>query len=264
MGVAGSAVEGLRVEVRDRVAVLTIDREERKNALTVAMRQALEVICGAVDDDDEVDVVVLAAVGPVFCAGVDIKEVGELGSAATPTDPGAALRSVAKPVLCAVGGACVSGGLELALSCDLIVASDRARFADTHARLGALPRWGLSALLPRAVGLAKAKEMTITGNFVDAETALGFGLVTRVVPHDQLLEATLALAADIVSNDQRAVRASLDLYDRGAWCSVTEALVLEREIAGAWTVDTAEFASRRHQVASRGSAAVGEAKETSP
>ncbi|MCB0996293.1 MAG: enoyl-CoA hydratase [Acidimicrobiales bacterium] len=258
MSVIDAAVEGLRVEVSDRVAILTIDREHRKNSLTLAMRQAIEQICATVDDDPDVDVLVLSAVGSVFCAGVDIKEVGELGGSLTPTDPGAALRSVAKPVLCAVGGACVSGGLELALSCDLIIASEQARFADTHARLGALPRWGLSALLPRAVGLAKAKEMTITGNFVDAAEALRLGLVTRVVPDGELDAAVRALAADIVSNDQRAVRGSLDLYDRGAWCSVAEALDIEREVAFAWTVDTDDFASRRSQVTGRGSAQVGE------
>lgn len=246
-------VDGLRSEILDRVRVVTFDRAEKKNALTVAMRIALEAICTAVDADPEVDVLLLTATDPVFSAGVDIREVGAQGTNMRPTDPGRALRAVKKPVIAAVNGACVSGALEIALSCDFILASDRARFADTHARLGALPRWGLSALLPRAVGLAKAKEMTITGNFVDAAEALRIGLVNRVVPHESLREAALALAADVVSSDARAVRGSLDLYDRGAGLTTREALALEDEVSLAWQVDTDDFASRRGAVTARGS-----------
>lgn len=251
-------VEGLRSEVIDRVRIVTLDRAEKKNALTVAMRVALEAICTAVDADPEVDVLLITATDPVFSAGVDIREVGALGSTMQPTDPGRALRAVAKPVIAAVNGACVSGALEIALSCDFILASERARFADTHARLGALPRWGLSALLPRAVGLAKAKEMTLSGNFVAAEEALRIGLVNRVVAHERLHDEARALAADIVSCDARAVRASLALYDRGAGCSREEALALEDECARTYQVDTKDFASRRSAVARRGSTGRGE------
>lgn len=248
------SVEGLRSEIQDRVRIVTIDRAEKKNALTAAMRAGLEAICAEVDADPGVDVLLLTATDPVFSAGVDIREVGEQGTRLRPTDPGRALRAVEKPVIVAVNGACVSGALEIALSCDFIVASQQARFADTHARLGALPRWGLSALLPRAVGLAKAKEMTLTGNFVGAEEALRIGLVNRVVAHDRLREEALALAADIVSSDARAVRASLDLYDRGAGLSTADALALEDRLSLAWQVDTNDFASRRGAVTARGSA----------
>jgi enoyl-CoA hydratase len=246
--------DGLCTELRDRVLVVRFDRAEKKNALTVAMRLALEEICGRVDADPEVDVLLLTATDPVFSAGVDIREVGRFGTQMPATDPGRALRAVAKPVIAAVNGACVSGALEIAHSCDFIVASERARFADTHARLGALPRWGLSALLPRAVGLAKAKEMTITGNFVAADEALRIGLVNRVVPHERLRDEALALCADVVSSDLRAVRASLELYDRGAGLSRAEALALEADVANAWQVDTDDFAARRSAVAARGSA----------
>lgn len=246
-------VEGLRIRVEDRVLVVTFDRAEKKNALTVAMRAGLEAICAGIDADPSVDVLLLSATDPVFSAGVDIREVGALGTKMPATDPGRALRAVGKPVIAAINGACVSGALEIALSCDFLIASERARFADTHARLGALPRWGLSALLPRAVGLAKAKEMTVTGNFVGAEEALRIGLVNQLVPHERLLEAALAVAADVVSSDARAVRASLELYDRGAGLSRAEALALEQEVALAWQVDTDDFAARRGAVTRRGS-----------
>lgn len=245
--------DGLRTQIENRVLVVTFDRAEKKNALTVAMRLELEAICAAIDADDAVDVLLLTATDPVFSAGVDIREVGQLGTSMRATDPGRALRAVAKPVIAAVNGACVSGALEIALSCDFILASERARFADTHARLGALPRWGLSALLPRAVGLAKAKEMTITGNFVEAEEALRIGLVSCVVAHDRLRSHALALAADVVSSDARAVRASLDLYDRGDGLSRADALALEESVSLAWKVDTDDFASRRGAVTARGS-----------
>jgi enoyl-CoA hydratase len=231
----------LHFDTSDRVLTLTIDRPEAKNALTLAMRQEIEQLAREVDDDDAVDVVLLTAVDPVFSAGADIKEIVALGAALTPTNPGAALRSIGKPVIAAVNGACVTGGLELVLSCDIVIASERARFADTHARLGALPRWGMSALLPRAVGVAKAKEITATGAFVDAQEALRIGLVNHVVPHDELAARTRDLAAAIVAGNQRAVRASIDLYDRGNGLSLDDALALEAEVGGQWTVDTSTF-----------------------
>ena len=234
-------VEGLRAEIADRVLTLTIDRPESKNALTLAMRQHIEQLARDVDGDNTVDVVVLTAVDPVFSAGADIKEIVALGASLTPTNPGGALRSIGKPVIAAVNGACVTGGLELVLSCDIVIASDRARFADTHAKLGALPRWGMSALLPRAVGLARAKEITATGAFVDADEALRIGLVNHVVPHDELAARTSALCAAIVAASQPAVRASIDLYDRGNGLSLADALALEVEVGGAWTVDTSTF-----------------------
>jgi enoyl-CoA hydratase len=235
----------LRTAVADRVLTVTIDRPESKNALTLAMRQELEQIAGTVDDDDLVDVVVLTAVDPVFSAGADIKEIAALGASLPPTNPGAALRAVEKPVIAAVNGACVTGGLELALSCDFIVASDHARFADTHARLGVLPRWGMSALLPRAVGLAKAKELTATGAFVDAEEALRIGLVNLVVPHDDLAARAHDLAAAVAAGPQPAIRASLDLYDRGVGLSLADALALETHTSARWTVDTSTFGADR-------------------
>ena len=120
-----------------------------------------------------------------------------------------------KPIIGAVNGVAVTGGLELALQCDFLVASERARFADTHARVGVHPLWGLTVLLPQAVGMRRAREMSATGNFVDAATALAWGLVNHVVAHDELLPTARRLAADIVTSDQRAVRAILAHLRRG-------------------------------------------------
>jgi enoyl-CoA hydratase len=238
------AAEPLRTEVSDGVLTVTIDRPESKNALSLAMRQRLEALCAEVDGRDDIDVMILTGVDPVFCAGADTKEIARLGASLPPTNPGAALRAVDKPVICAVNGPCVTGGLEVALSCDFIVASERATFADTHARLGVLPRWGLSALLPAAVGVRRAKEMTSTGRFVTASEALQFGLANRVVAHEELAAAALAIAQSIRGANQPAVRASFGLYDRGAGAKLAESLDTELEVATGWVVDLSNFGQR--------------------
>lgn len=217
----------------DEVRVITIDRPEAKNAMTLSMREALIEAVAAADAAPEVHAMVITATDPVFTAGVDFKE--RLAGERRPVDwtmrpdPAAALRAAVTPSICAVNGACVSGGLEVALSATFVVASDRARFADTHARLNVVPGWGLTALLPRAVGLRKARELSITGNFVEADEALRIGLVNHVVPHATLLDRAIALARDISPNP--AVREVLRLYNRGDGLSLADALALERD----WT-----------------------------
>ncbi|CPW41352.1 Probable enoyl-CoA hydratase [Mycobacteroides abscessus] len=119
-----------------------------------------------------------------------------------------------KPVIGAINGAAVTGGLELALSCDILIASEKARFADTHARVGILPTWGLTTLLPLSVGRGLARRMSLTGDYLSAEDALRAGLVTEVVAHDELLPAAKRLAATIAGNNQPAVRELLASYRR--------------------------------------------------
>src|SRR5699024_7927327 len=125
-----------------------------------------------------------------------------------------------KPVIGAINGAAITGGFELALACDFLIASDRARFADTHARVGIQPWWGLTVPLPQAIGLRRAREMSATGNFRDAQKALDWGLVNHVVPHHDLLPFARGIAADIVSSDQRAVRQIFETYAHGSRVTV--------------------------------------------
>lgn len=225
--------EHLRVADDGNVRVVTIDRPEAKNAMTLAMREALIDVVAAADAASDVHAVVITAVDPVFTAGVDFKE--RIGGERRPVDwalradPAAALRAAITPTICAVNGACVSGGLEIALSCTFVIASERARFADTHARLNVVPGWGLTALLPRAIGLRRAREMSITGNFVDADDARRAGLVNHVVPHEELYDRAVAIARDVSPNP--AVREVLRLYNRGDGLSLADALALERD----WT-----------------------------
>jgi enoyl-CoA hydratase len=160
-----------------------------------------------------------------------------------------------KPVIGAINGAAVTGGFELALQCDFLIASEKAAFGDTHARVGLLPGWGLSVLLPQAIGVRRAREMSLTGNFLSAEEALHFGLVNHVVPHGDLLAFTLKLAADIAGNDQRAVRALLAEYDETTSTTVAEGLRIEAGKANAWNADpetVAAIAGRRQGIIERG------------
>jgi len=239
----------LIVEDVDGVRTITINRPEVKNALTAAMRERFCALLEAADADDATRAVIVTAVDPVFSAGVDFKEVASGSGTRSNRNPGATLRAVTTPVVSAVNGACVTGALELALSCTFVVASERARFADTHARLGVVAAWGLTALLPRAVGVRKAAELSITGNFVDAAEALRLGLVNHVVPHDELLPFTRTLVDDIAPTD--AVRHVLDLYRRGEGLPLTDALALEAAHAATQEVDPAAFGAAGAAAAAR-------------
>jgi enoyl-CoA hydratase len=234
-------VAGLKEIRTEGVLTVVFDRPAARNALTVAMRQRLEELCAEVDGDDDIDVVVLTGTDPAFCAGADMKEIASGGRALPPTDPGRAIRGVRKPVIGAVNGSCVTGGLEIALSCDFLVASELARFADTHAHLGVLPRWGMSALLPRAVGVRWAKELSATRALIDAGEALRIGLVNHVVPHAELAARVGAITDAIRRAPAPAVAATFALYDDGQNRSQEEALALEAERGAAWVVDLSRF-----------------------
>jgi enoyl-CoA hydratase len=207
-------------EVADRVATVTLNRPEARNALSAEVRRELPAAMRRADDDADVDVVILTGADPAFCAGLDLKELGsgehDLAAPTTSGEPTVGVRGpipgMAKPVIGAINGVAVTGGFELALHCSFLVASERARFADTHGRVGIQPGWGLTVLLAEAVGVRRARELSATGNFLDAATARDWGLVNHVVPHDELMPFCRQLAADVVSNDQAGVRRILRTY----------------------------------------------------
>ena len=234
--------EHLHIQDDDGIRILTIDQPQSRNALHGLLRSALVAAFAEADRDSGIRALVLTAVDPVFSAGVDFKQL-QRGPSETggPLDvtPAAAARAVGKPLICAVNGACVSGALELALSATFIVASQRAKFADTHARLGVVPTWGLTALLPRAVGLRKAREMSITGAFVEAPEALRLGLVNHVVAHEDLLPFTLGIARTVP--DTAAVGEMLGLYDRGSDLTVSGALAAEIAHSAGRSYDLGKF-----------------------
>lgn len=253
------------VDVQDRVATVTLHRPEARNALSRALTYALWDAVLAAGNDPRVDAVILTGTDPAFCAGVDLKEAGGGTPSTTETRaPGAGperypnglhrfLPIIDKPIIGAINGVAVTGGLELALQCTFLVASERARFADTHARVGVMPGGGITVQLAALVGLPKAIEMSLTGNFVPAEEALRIGLVNSVVPHEELLTVARGLAADIVSNDQVGVRNLLLHYRRIAnAATLDEAYLMEGYLAETWRPGMSQVADRRAAVMARG------------
>ena len=153
------------MDVTDGIALVTLNRPEARNALSSDMLSQLVGHMTRLDARADVDVLILTGAGPAFCAGLDLKEMAASGSNIRPAD-GRPWPELAKPLIGAVNGAAVTGGLELALACDFLIASEQARFADTHTRVGLVPFWGMSVLLPQAVGVRVAREMSLTGNFI--------------------------------------------------------------------------------------------------
>jgi enoyl-CoA hydratase len=218
-------------EDRGATRVLTLNRPRRRNALNTELLRALEDRFAAAEADGGVDVIILTGTDPAFCGGVDLHELEERGR---PPEMGTPLAGVTKPVIGAVNGPAITGGLELALMCDLLIASELAVFADTHGRLGLLPGWGQMARLPNAVGYRRATELLLTSRTCDAAEALEFGLVNGVVPHADTLSEALAVAAAIGESDQPAVRAILAQLREGAGEQMAAALMRERERADLW------------------------------
>ncbi|MGO8966013.1 enoyl-CoA hydratase [Mycobacterium sp.] len=233
----------------DRVLTLTLNRPKSRNALSAALRDRFFGALAEAEADDGVDVVILTGADPVFCAGLDLKELGD--SSALP-DISPRWPPMSKPVIGAINGAAVTGGLELALYCDILIASEHARFADTHARVGLLPTWGLSVRLPQKVGVGVARRMSLTGDYLSAEDALRAGLVTEVVPHDQLLSAARRVADSIVGNNQDAVRALLTSYHRIDESQTDSGLWLEAMAARQFRTSGDDIAANREAVLARG------------
>src|SRR3954451_20664386 len=249
--------EVVLVDVTDRVATITLNRPESRNALSRDLRRELPKAVAAADAREDVDVLILTGTDPAFCAGLDLKELGAGGNtdAAAPRDEyRGAVPPTTKPLIGAINGAAITGGFELALNCDFLVASERARFADTHTRVGIQPGWGLTVLLAEAVGVRRAREMSSTGNFLDAQTALTWGLVNHVVPHDELLPFCRSLAADIVSNDQAAVRRIVQTYDEGTLVTNGEWWKLENRVSRDWMAQGGgrDVEQRRQAIMARG------------
>jgi enoyl-CoA hydratase len=234
------------------VRTIVINRPQARNALSLAMRDMLCELLAEADQATVISAVVITGTDPIFTAGVDFKERNSSYDpywAQFQRNPGRVIRNMNTPVICAINGPCVSGGLEMALSASLIVASDRASFADTHAQLGVLPKWGLSALLPRAVGIRMAREMSLTGSFIDAQEAWRLGLVNHVVAHEDLLEFTQELVGRMARTD--AAVEVLDLYRNGEDLSVEGALSLEQSKRSQIVFDSDKFARAGMETAAR-------------
>lgn len=243
----------LRIErPRDGLAVLTLNRPKAMNALSWALRLLLIDTFGALQRDG-VRVVVLTGAGKAFCAGLDLREmatdVRALSSVASHS-PVAAIEGFDGVVIGAINGAAITGGFEVALACDILIASDQARFADTHVKVGAMPGWGLSQKLSRVIGPYRAKQMSLSARYVSAAQAQDWGIVTDVVPGDRLLATALDLAEKLLAMPADMLLAYTRLIDDGYAETLDNGRALEAERAATHNnaVDPALIAGRRASV----------------
>tara|TARA_S200000501_G_C20784160_1_gene726385 strand:+ start:356 stop:1156 length:801 start_codon:yes stop_codon:yes gene_type:complete len=250
----------ITTEISEGVAVISLNRPEVRNALNSQILRAIPEVIASLEENPEVDVLVLTGTDPAFCAGLDLRELGDTGGNIEPEAQSSMSKGPfperTKPLIGAINGVAVTGGLELALACDFLIASDRAQFADTHARVGVMPGWGLSVLLPQAIGVRRSREMSLTGNYVGAELAASWGLVNRVVPHEDLIGTVLKLAADIRSNNQQGVRQMLQTYKRTTSVTLEEGWNVEAKMGREWLRVTnfrpEDVAERRANIQNRG------------
>jgi enoyl-CoA hydratase len=251
----------LLVERQGPVAIVTLNRPEAMNALSAALRSALGQAFRELQADPEIRVAIITGAGRAFCAGMDLKELGAGGEGTTGFDQSAvgqdmadAIAAFEGPIIAAVNGHAVTAGFELALACDMIIASSNARFADTHARVGILPGWGLSQRLPRLIGINRAKEISFTGNTVLAPQAVEWGIANRMVPPQALIPTCIELAQQMASCVPQVLRGYKRLIDTGYGMHLPEALKMELAagIESSRQVSAATLAARREGVVQRG------------
>ena len=250
----------LLVERDGPVALITLNRPDALNALSRALRSEIVRVFTELKDAPEIRAVVLTGNGRAFTAGVDLKEAGQTGFALGADEDSKAINVLAAmeaypwPIIGAINGFAITGGFELALMCDVLLASENARFADTHARVGIVPGWGLSQKLSRLIGISRAKELSFTGNFIDAEMAERWGLVNHVYGADELVPAAMKLAHEMCSTQPDLLRKYKALIDDGFGMSFAEGMKEEvrRSIEHSNSVTADSVEEARKQVTARG------------
>lgn len=262
------AEDVLLVDKSEGIATVTLNRPAAMNALCAALRAALAHAFDELAQDPSVGVVILTGAGErAFSAGLDLKELGgetavdpDVQEAAGPAaNPVRAMEAFDRPIIGAINGVAITGGFEIALACDVLIGSTNARFADTHARVGIMPGWGLSQRLSRVIGLYRAKELSLTGNFLSAEQAERWGLLNRVVAAKELMDACRGLARDMLSCQPDMVTAYKDVIDRGFAATFAEGRRIEAEANRALSSEIAPeaIARARRDVTARGRRQVG-------
>lgn len=244
----------LLVDKTDGIATLTLNRPDQMNALSLELRWALEEEIRSIKKDSSIGVVILTGNGKAFCAGLDLKEMGSGATAGAeqPPDPPSLLRELSQPVIGAINGVAITGGFEISLSCDVLLATPETTFADTHARVGLIAGWGLGARLSRAVGVMRAKELSLTGNFLSADRAYEWGLVNRIVARQDLLATARSLAEDMLSCVPEVMFDYKRQIDHAYDLALGDAMVYEVDICRRHQAPAPEkVAERRLQVQAR-------------
>jgi enoyl-CoA hydratase len=224
----------VRVEREESVAIVTLNRPEVRNALNTPLLLEMRKTFEEIGQDEGVAVVILTGAGNSFCAGMDLKAIGAARGPGEPdpllvaVEAFEALEKLPQPVIAAINGPAITGGLELALACDILIAAQGAVLGDTHARVGVIPGGGNTQCLPRILGPSRAKELLFASDYMPAEEALRWGLVSRVVPPEALMDVARALARQIAANHPPTVRLMKSLINRGLRLDFGSGLALER------------------------------------
>ena len=219
------------LEKKDNIAILTLNRPEKRNAISQELLVDLYDNLEAVTNDPSIHAAIMTGAGTSFCAGLDLKRL-LTDNLMDPRGDGSdfldIIRACPKPLIGAVNGPAITGGFELALNMDFLIASSNAMFKDTHAAVGIHPGWGMSQLLQRAVGIRMARQMSLTAQTIDAETALRLGLVNEVVSPEDLMPRTLEIAAEICKKDSAFIAMYKNLINQGHGLSQADAMALEK------------------------------------
>ena len=224
--------ENIIFEKEENIAIITFNRPEAMNALNNQTRAEFRAAIDDVASDDEVKVLILTGSGKAFVAGSDIKEF----NATTPFAAhnirrlGEMVEQLEKPVIAAVNGFCLGGGNEIAMACDIIIASEKAKFGQTEINIGIIPGGGGTQRLPRLIGVCRAKELIYTGDIIRAEEADRLGLVNRVVPMDELMPAAKELAKKIAAKSAAALKLAKTAINRGMQTNLESGLKYEYEL----------------------------------
>lgn len=225
-------------EHRDGIVQITLNRPEKLNALNLRLQDDLARALSAIETDDSVRVVILTGAGRGFCSGLDLADfrnsLTHFQDRPAETSIFQRVEALPQPVIAAINGPAVTGGFELALACDVLIASHRARFADTHAQLGVPPGAGLSQKLSRVIGEPRAMALSLTGDFLDAEAAFRAGLISHLTEPEGLLPLAWQLAERMTGADPALLRETKRLIRDGARLPLGEALRFEREAHDAW------------------------------
>jgi enoyl-CoA hydratase len=247
------------IDRKEGYAVLTLNRPESLNALNPEMMTELCAALRMLEDDAACSAIVLTGAGRGFCAGLDLKLLSQPEGIAALDISGAndiheAFQRFSKPVIMAVNGIAATGGFELALMGDILLGCENTRFADTHARVGIAPGWGLSQKLARIIGPSRAKEAHYTGNFISAQQASDWGLMSRLVAADRLLVEAEKIASDIHEADRRIVGVVKQMVDQGLAVGLKEGLTIEQALMAQAnkSVRGEHVAQRRLAVQARG------------
>jgi enoyl-CoA hydratase/carnithine racemase len=226
------------LEKHEGYAIVTLNRPDAMNALSRELRRDFVEAFADCSVDPNIRVMILTGNGKAFCAGFDLKELGSGQTENTAEEVNNAVADAMAafdgPIIGAINGHCITGGFEMALACDVLIASENARFADTHARVGMLPGWGLSQKLPRLIGLSRAKEASYTGAPISAEKAYQWGLVNHVFTSEELLPNAISMAENMCACVPEVLSRYQRLIDDGYSMPLADALAWEEAQAIEW------------------------------